>query len=79
VFSAYLAVLRRERRRDGGAVLDVRPHMDTGFTDRVLSGVAPTLPDPWIMTRSPPKSSPRCDDGRRGPAWDLEARRLVAR
>jgi hypothetical protein len=53
--------------------------MDTGFTDRVLSGVAPTLPDPWIMTRSPPKSSPRCDDGRRVPAWDLEARWLVAR
>ncbi len=45
--SAYLAALRRERRRDGLTVLDVRPpHLDTPFATRSLHGEPPPLPDP---------------------------------
>lgn len=45
--SAYLEALRREWRRDLEVVLDIRPgHMDTGFADRALAGVAPRLPEP---------------------------------
>jgi hypothetical protein len=53
--------------------------MDTGFTDRVLSGVAPTLPEPLDHDEVAAEIVAACDDGRREPAWDLEARRLVAR
>lgn len=45
--SAYLAAVRRERRRDLSAVLDVRPgHMETGFSDRALAGDPPKMPQP---------------------------------
>lgn len=45
--SAYLTALRRERRRDGLTVLDVRPpHLDTDFSARALHGEPPELPAP---------------------------------
>lgn len=45
--SAYLAALRRERRKHGLTVLDVRPpHLDTAFADRALHGAPPALPEP---------------------------------
>lgn len=45
--SAYLSALRRERRRHGLTVLDVRPpHLDTDFSARALHGEPPKLPEP---------------------------------
>jgi short-subunit dehydrogenase len=79
-FSAYLAVLRRERRRSGGVVLDVRPpHMDTGFTDRALTGEPPPLPAPVDHREVVARTLAALREGRRELAWDLEARELVAR
>ena len=43
--SGYLSALRREVRRQGVNVIDVRPpHMDTGLVDRAISGTPPPLP-----------------------------------
>lgn len=43
--SAYLSALRREVRRHGVSVLDVRPpHMETGLAQRALDGTPPKLP-----------------------------------
>jgi short-subunit dehydrogenase len=43
--SAYLTALRRELRREGVTVLDVRPpHLETGLADRALAGPAPRMP-----------------------------------
>ncbi len=43
--TGYLAALRREVRRQGLSVLDVRPpHMDTGLADRAIAGEPPKLP-----------------------------------
>lgn len=43
--SAYLSALRREVRRQGVDVLDVRPpHMETGLAQRALDGTPPRLP-----------------------------------
>jgi NAD(P)-dependent dehydrogenase (short-subunit alcohol dehydrogenase family) len=43
--SAYLTALRRELRRDGIAVFDVRPpHMETGLAERALVGEPPRMP-----------------------------------
>ncbi|MFJ6730486.1 SDR family NAD(P)-dependent oxidoreductase [Streptomyces sp. NPDC091281] len=43
--AGWLTALRRERRRSGPAVLDVRlPHTETGFADRAVTGRAPALP-----------------------------------
>jgi short-subunit dehydrogenase len=45
--SAYLGALRRERRRHGLTVLDVRPpHLNTGFSAHALHGDVPRLPEP---------------------------------
>lgn len=43
--SAWLSALRRENRRSGITVCDLRPpHMDTGLEQRSLEGRAPTMP-----------------------------------
>ncbi len=43
--AAYLSAVRREVRRAGVAVVDVRPpHLDTGLADRALGGEPPRLP-----------------------------------
>ena len=44
--AAYLAALRRERRKELATVLEVSPgHMETGFAERALAGEPPTLPE----------------------------------
>jgi hypothetical protein len=61
-------------------VLDVRPpHMDTGFTGRALTGAPPPLPEPVDHDEVAAEIVAALRDGRRELAWDLEARRLVAR
>lgn len=54
--SGYLAALRREVRRQGVSVLDVRPpHMETGLTGRALAGEPPKLPagfDPAVLVET---------------------------
>lgn len=43
--SAWLSALRRETRRSGVTVCDIRaPHMDTGLEQRPVEGRAPTMP-----------------------------------
>ncbi|MEU6404265.1 SDR family oxidoreductase [Streptomyces sp. NPDC046985] len=43
--AAWLASVRRERRRSGVAVLDVRlPHVESGFAGRAVVGAPPPLP-----------------------------------
>ena len=44
--AAYLAALRRERRKELATVLEVSPgHMETGFAERALAGGPPPLPE----------------------------------
>ena len=77
-FSAYLAALRRERRRDGLAVIDVRPpHMDTRFTERALFGRAPDLPEPLALSEIVAAILEALRGDRREVAWDLKARELI--
>jgi NAD(P)-dependent dehydrogenase (short-subunit alcohol dehydrogenase family) len=77
-FSAYLTALRRERRRDGLAVLDVRPpHMDTSFGDRPIFGRAPQLPEPLPVQVVVDAVMEAIRLDRREIAWDLKARSLV--
>ncbi|MBA3371381.1 MAG: SDR family NAD(P)-dependent oxidoreductase [Thermoleophilaceae bacterium] len=79
-FSAYLAVLRRERRRAGGTVLDVRPpHMDTAFAEHALTGEPPPLPEPVDHLEVVARTIAALREGRRELAWDLESRALVTR
>ncbi|MFH9861953.1 SDR family NAD(P)-dependent oxidoreductase [Streptomyces sp. NPDC017202] len=43
--AAWLTSVRRERRRTGTAVLDIRlPHVESGFAERAVVGRAPVLP-----------------------------------
>lgn len=43
--AAWLASVRRERRRTGTAVLDIRlPHVESGFAERAVAGRPPALP-----------------------------------
>lgn len=45
--SAYVEAVRRERRKELAAVIDIRPgHMETGFSDRTLAGDPPRMPEP---------------------------------
>jgi short-subunit dehydrogenase len=77
--SGYLAALRRERRRDGLTVLDVRPqHLDTPFADRALAGTPPPLPagaDPDEVVAA---ILAALRDGKRELAYDLKVKALVA-
>lgn len=76
--SAYLTALRRERRRDGLNVLDVRPpHMDTGFDRRPIFGRAPELPEPLPVAEVAAAVVEAMREDRREVAWDLKARSLV--
>ncbi|MBY8879926.1 SDR family NAD(P)-dependent oxidoreductase [Actinacidiphila acidipaludis] len=71
--SAWLSAVRREQRRAGVAVLDVRlPHVESGFSQRAVAGGAPSLPqglpvneavDVLIeaLTADPPPGEPRPD------------------
>ena len=78
--SAYLTALRRERRRSGLTVLDVRPsHLDTGFETRALAGSAPDLPPAGDHLAVARELVDALRDGRRELAYDLRERALVPR
>ena len=78
--SAYLAALRRERRRSGLTVLDVRPsHLDTGFETRALDGSPPDLPTATDHRDVVAQIIDAMRDDRRELAFDLRERKLVAR
>jgi short-subunit dehydrogenase len=78
--SAHLTALRREVRRRGIAVLDVRPpHMETGFAGRALAGAPPALPagqDPEALVATVLEAMRA---GRREVLWDPAAKALAAR
>ena len=78
--SAYLAALRRERRRFGLTVLDVRPsHLDTAFETRALDGAPPPLPAVGDHREVVTQIADAMRDGRRELAYDLSKRTLIAR
>ena len=78
--SAYLTALRREQRRNGTVVLDVRPqHMDTGFADRALSGAPGHLPAPGDHRAVAGQIVTALLEDRRELAYDLDRKALVAR
>jgi len=77
--SAYVSALRRERRRAGPTVLDVRPqHLDTGFESRPLAGGAPKLPAPGNAHEVAVAIVGALREDRRELAYDLRAQALVA-
>jgi short-subunit dehydrogenase len=77
--SAYLTAVRREVRKRGISVLDVRPpHLDTPFSERALAGEPPKLPepgDPDEVTRAVVQA---LRDDKRELAYDLKEKALVA-
>ena len=77
--SAYLTALRRERRRHGLSVLDVRPpHLDTGFSTRALHGEPPALPEPADPDGLVSEIVDGLRDGRRELRYDPLRRELIA-
>lgn len=77
--SAYLTALRREVRRDGVNVLDVRPpHLDTDFADHALAGSPPALPEPLSADVLVAEVIAALAAGRRELGWSLTERALVA-
>jgi NAD(P)-dependent dehydrogenase (short-subunit alcohol dehydrogenase family) len=76
--SAYLTALRRERRRELGVVLDVRPgHMDTGFADSALAGEPPKLPPPQDPEELVEQILLGLEEGKRELRYDPRERRLL--
>ena len=77
--TGYLAALRREERRNGLSVLDVRPqHIATGFEERALQGDPPPL-DPGVDPDAVVAAIlDALRDDRRELAYDLQRRELVA-
>ena len=78
--SAYVTALRRERRRDGLTILDVRPsHLDTGFETRALAGRPPALPAAADHRDVVVAIVDAMRDDRRELAYDLRRRTLVTK
>ena len=78
--SAYLGALRRERRRHGLTVLDVRPpHLDTGFSAHALHGDPPKLPEPADPDALVTAILDAVRDDRRELRYDPTQRELIAR
>lgn len=78
--SAYLSAVRRERRRQGLTVLDVRPqHMETGFSDRAVAGEPPPLPDPIDPDDLVSMVLEAVREGKREIAFDISTKELVVR
>ncbi len=78
--SAYLVALRREGRRAGIHVLDVRPgHLDTGFETRALAGAAPKLPPAADHGAVAGTVVAALRDDVPELVWDVKARALVPR
>lgn len=77
--TAYLAAARRELRRDGITVLDVRPpHLDTPFSQRALAGAPPKLPAPGDPDELVTAIIAAVRDDKRELSYDLKAKQLVS-
>jgi short-subunit dehydrogenase len=78
--SAYLGALRRERRREGLTVLDVRPpHLDTDFSAHALQGDPPKLPQPADPDALVAAILDAVRDDRRELRYEPTTRELIAR
>ncbi len=78
--AAYLAALRRERRKELATVLEVSPgHMETGFAERALAGEPPPLPageDAGLLVETALEA---LGENRREVRYDMKARELVVK
>ena len=78
--SAYLSALRREVRRQGIGVLDVRPpHMETGLAERALDGSPPKLPAGYDVDEFVALLVEGIGTGARELVWDPAAKGLALR
>jgi short-subunit dehydrogenase len=78
--AAYLTAVRRERRRDLSAVLEISPgHMETGFAGRALAGEPPPLPEGESVEELIEVSLGALADGRREVRFDPKSRELVVK
>ncbi len=78
--AGYLSALRREVRRQGIGVLDVRPpHLDTGLADRALLGTAPSLPAGHDVDDLVAYVLRGLREGSRELVWDQSAKGLALR
>jgi NAD(P)-dependent dehydrogenase (short-subunit alcohol dehydrogenase family) len=78
--AGYLTALRREVRRQGLGVLDVRPpHLDTGLADRALSGTPPGLPAGHDVDDLVAHVLQGLREGSRELVWDPSAKALALR
>lgn len=76
--SGYLGALRREVRRQGLGVFDVRPpHLETGLADRALSGTAPRLPEGYDVDDLVAHVLRGLREGARELVWDPTAKALA--
>jgi len=77
--SAYLAAVRREVRKQGVTVLDVRPpHLDTPFSERALAGEPPKLPEPGDPDEVARAVIDALREGKRELAYDIKQKELAA-
>ena len=78
--AAYLAALRRERRKDLATVLEVSPgHMETGFAEHALAGSPPKLPegaDPGLLVDTVIDA---ISNDRREVRYDMRANELIVK
>ncbi len=78
--AAYLAALRRERRKELATVLEVSPgHMETGFADRALAGEPPPLPEGEDADELVETALEALATNRREVRYDMKARELVVK
>jgi short-subunit dehydrogenase len=78
--AAYLAALRRERRKELSTVLEVSPgHMDTGFADRALAGEPPALPEGEDADELVETALDALAANKREVRYDLKSRELVVK
>lgn len=78
--ASWLSVARRELRRRGVTVLDVRPpHIDTGLADRALAGEPPRLPAGYPLEDVVATVVAALEQGAAEVVWDQGSKALVAR
>jgi NAD(P)-dependent dehydrogenase (short-subunit alcohol dehydrogenase family) len=78
--TGYLTALRREVRRDGLAVLDVRPpHLETGLADRAIAGAKPAFPAGHDVEDLVANVLEGIRTGAKELVWDARARGLALR
>lgn len=74
--AAYLAALRRERRKEL-TVIEVSPgHMETGFSDRALAGEPPAMPEAADPDELVAAVIDAIESGRREVRWHMKERVL---